>query len=375
VHKELWFSSDEFAARLARVQALLGERGLDALLAFEPESITWLTGHFTRGYAGFQLAIVPTRGTPTLICRDVSKYYAQTTCAFDDVVTWSDGEDRDALAARTARERLQGHRLGIEAGAFPVNAARFARLGQLLAPAKLIDVGDLVVRERLIKSPAEIAYQRRAAKAAEAGMAAGLEATCAGASEREVAAAVCGALILAGSDTPGPGVMSSGERALHLHGGFTDRVLETGDTLQLETTPHVRRYHARFMRTIKVGRASDAERRLADQVIELQDRAWTAVAPGVSASVPDRMLRDGLAEAGLVERYTNKTFYSIGLLLEPSGGEPLEATPGATWAFSPGMVFHSYLLVQGFGMSETVLVTEQGLELLTTYPRELLVSR
>jgi Xaa-Pro dipeptidase len=372
--KDLWFAPEEFAARLAAVQAVLEARGLDAILAFEPESITWITGHFTRGYAGYQLAVVPRRGEPTLICRNVSRWYADTTCVYDDVVTWADGEDRDALAARAVRERVGGMRLGIDAGAFPVNAARFLRLRELLAPAELVDVGEDLVRLRLIKSPAEIDYQRWAARAAEAGMDAALRAARPGASERDIAAAACAAMILAGSDTPGPGVLSSGERALHLHGGYGDRVLEAGDTVQYEPTPHVRRYHARFMRTIKVARATAEEHALAEQLIALQDRAWAEVGPGVPASVPDRILREGIVGSGLAERYTNKTFYSLGLLLEPSGGEPLEATPHATWRFRAGMVFHSYLLVRGFGLSETVHVTETGLERLTAYRRALLVA-
>ena len=44
-------------------------------------------------------------------------------------------------------------------------------------------------------------------------------------------------MISAGSDEPGPGVMSSGERTRHLHGGYSDRSLNQGDTLQLECTP------------------------------------------------------------------------------------------------------------------------------------------
>ncbi|HEY5719733.1 MAG TPA: aminopeptidase P family protein, partial [Gammaproteobacteria bacterium] len=58
----------------------------------------------------------------------------------------------------------------------------------------------------------------------------------------------------------------------------------------------------------------------------------------------------------------------------PSGGEPLEAHPEATWTFEPGMTFHTYILARGFGMSETILVTPEGCERLTRYPRKLLVS-
>ncbi|TPQ43249.1 aminopeptidase P family protein, partial [Prosthecomicrobium hirschii] len=201
-----------------------------------------------------------------------------------------------------------------------------------------------------------------------------IEAAVAGTTERDMAAAICAAMIRAGSDLPGPGVLSSGERAFHLHGGYSDRVLERGDIVQLEVTPNVRHYHARFMRPMKVGVATDEEQRTVETLIAIQDQAIATVAPGVAATVPDGIYREGVLGAGLRETYTNKTFYSVGLLLQPSGGEPLEAEPKATWRFEPGMVFHTYVLAHGFGMSETIAVTETGCERLTTFPRRLFVT-
>ncbi len=372
---DYWFAREEYFARVGRVQAALRARGLDLLLVFQPESVTYLTGFFTRGYTSFQFAIVPVNGEPTVVCRDVEAYYLDRTCVFPGRALWADGEDRTAVALEAIR-RAGGAsaRIGVEFAAWQLDARRYEALRAGLPKAVLTDASDLVSGLRLIKSPAEIAYQRRAARAAEAGMAAGAAAARAGASERDVAAAVTSAMILAGSDLPGPGVLSSGERALYLHGGYSDRVLQPGDTVQLETTPCVRHYHARFMRTIKVSWATAEEAALARELITLQDRALDEVGPGVPAAVPDRVYREGILGRGLARVYTNKTFYSVGLLLHPSGGEPLEATPGCTWRFEVGMTFHTYVLVRGFGFSETIAITEGGFERLTRYPRELIVT-
>jgi Xaa-Pro dipeptidase len=128
------------------------------------------------------------------------------------------------------------------------------------------------------------------------------------------------------------------------------------------------------MRPIKIGAVRDEERSLTDRLVAIQDRALAEVAAGVAAAVPDRLYRDGLRSAGLVDSYPNKTFYSVGLLLPPSGGESLEATPSCTWSFESGMTFHTYLLVRGFGFSETILLTELGCERLTHFERRLLVG-
>ena len=144
--------------------------------------------------------------------------------------------------------------------------------------------------------------------------------------------------------------------------------------VQVECTPNVRHYHARFMRSMVVEDARDADHRLAETLIAIQDAALAEVKPETAAAVPDAIYRDGVLTAGLRETYTNKTFYSVGLLLQPNGGEFLEAEPGCTCAFAPGMVFHTYVLARGFGVSETILITESGHERLINSPRRLLVT-
>jgi len=370
-----WFPGSEIRERVARIQARLVEDRRDALLAFFPESVTWATGFFTRGYSSFQFAIIPAEGDPLVVCRDVEAYYLDLTCIYPGRVLWTDSDDKNKLATDTIKSVLgERAQVAIETFAWPLSVGRFEALKAGLPQYEWSDGSRIVSNMRLIKSPAEVDYQRRAALAAESGMAAGAAAAVAGASEREMAAEICAAMIRAGSDRPGPGVLSSGERALHLHGGYTDRMLKRSDTVQLETTPHVRHYHARFMRPIKVATATDEEHRTVETLASIQDAALAEVRPGVAAVVSDKVYREGVLHAGLKESYTNKTFYSVGLLIEPSGGEPLEAHPGARWCFEPGMTLHTYVLARGFGMSETILVTPDGHERLTNFPRELIVS-
>ena len=369
---EPWFELSEYEARLARVQAELKTRGLDGLLAFQPETVTWLTGFFTRGYGSFQLAIIPAEGRPTLICRDVEEYYLDATCAFPKRAMWTDSDAPVEVAAGAIRKALGAAAIvGIEMGAWPLSVARYEQLKTCLPGYNFTDESGFVREMRLVKSPAEIALQRLAGKAAEAGMQAAIDSVGVGVSEREIAAEVCAAMIRAGSDLPGPGVMSSGERALHLHGGYSDRVLQRGDIVQIETTPNVRHYHARFMRPIRVAEVSHEDQRVVESLIAIQDAALDEVRPGVPAAVPDAIYRDGVLSRGLRGSYTNKTFYSVGLLLQPSGGEVLEAAPGCKWHFEMGMTFHTYVLARGFGMSETIVVTDTGYDRLTRFPRQL----
>jgi Xaa-Pro dipeptidase len=367
------FKPAEFRQRIARAQEKITAIGNSGLVAVLPESVTYLTGYYTRGYSSFQVAIIPSSGDPVIVCRDVEAYHLERSSPFRErAVFWSDGEDPVEVAARAVSALLGASaQILLETDAWPLSAARFARLQALLPRMKIVDAGLLVAELRLIKSPAEVAYQRRAAAAAEAGMAAGIEAAVPGNTERDVAAAVCRAMVLAGSDAPGPGVLSSGEGALHLHGSYGDRVLRAADLVQLETTPNVRQYHARFMRPIKVGQPDDEDLTIVNALVAIQDRALAEVKAGAPAIDADRVYREGVLSAGLRTSYTNKTFYSVGLLLPPNSSEFLDATAKSTWCFLAGMVFHSYVLARGFGISETILVTDTGHEKLTRFPRSL----
>lgn len=372
---ELAFPHATYFNRIAFVQRRLAELRCDALAAFLPESITYLTGFFTRGYGSFQLVLVPAAGEPIVLCRDVEEYHLDRTSAFRSRVLWTDSEDPIRVAADTIRRALgRAPVLAVEKNAWPLSAARFERLQAALPEVLWREADKLVAEMRLIKSSEEIDYQRRASRAAEAGMRAGIDRAVEGASEREVVSAVCSAMVMAGSDSPGPGVLSSGEAALHLHGSYGDRVLRGGDTLQLETTPNVRQYHARFMRPIKVSGATYEEHLTVETLVRVQDDALAAVKPGVPARIADRVYREGVLSAGLRTTYTNKTFYSVGLILAPNSSEFLEATAVSDWLFEPGMVFHTYVLARGLGISETILVTETGCERLTDFPRRLFVG-
>jgi Xaa-Pro dipeptidase len=373
--RELWFPIEEYRDRVARVQADMRSRDIDVLLAFHPASVTWLTGFFTTAYMLFSVAVVPAEGDPTVVCRDNEEYWLRRTGAFDDVVFWVDGEGGNPAAiVRRALGQIGATRarIGIES-AFPYGIALAEGLRRELPEARFEDLGAAVIASlREIKSPAEIELIRAASRAVEAGTAAGIEAAHAGATERDVAAAISSALILAGSDVAGPGPMGSGERARHLHATFENRVLQRGDTLVLEVDGCVHHYYSRFFRTIKIGEATAEEQALAARVIELQDRAWSGVRAGAPAAAADAVLRSGI-EALTGRPYTNNSFGSIGLTLYPPAAALL-AVAGSDWRFEAGMTFHSYAKVNTMFFSETLLVTNDGYERLTCFPRELVVT-
>lgn len=373
--RELWFERSEFVSRVGRVQDVMRERGVDVLLGVHPASVTYLTGFFSTAYMLFSVAVVPAGASsePLTVCRDNEAYWFHRTGAFDRVLFWEDGEKPSEIVARALREAgATSARIGYESS-WPMSEKLLAAIEGLVPDAEFVDLGDdVIARLREVKSLAELDLIRAAGRAVVAGTEAGIEAARAGVSERDVAAAISSALILAGSDVAGPGPMGSGERAEHLHARYEDRVLQAGDTMNLEVDGCVKEYYARFFRTLKIGHATQAERDLANRLLRLQERAWAEVADGAPVAIPDRIIREGIEAEGIA-RYTNNTFSSIGLTLYPPQRSAL-VVRGSEWRFEAGMAFHSYVKVGAFMFSETIAVTESGYERLTRHPREFIVT-
>ncbi|MFW6075793.1 MAG: M24 family metallopeptidase, partial [Chloroflexota bacterium] len=102
--------------------------------------------------------------------------------------------------------------------------------------------------------------------------------------------------------------------------------------------------------------------------------AIDAIGPGVPASDVDRACRSAIADAGFADYFRHRTGYSIGLSFPPDWGEGqiLSLKESEHRPLEPGMAFHLVPIlidpgVAGIGCSQTVLVTEAGHELLTSF--------
>jgi Xaa-Pro dipeptidase len=238
-----------------------------------------------------------------------------------------------------------------------------------------VDADRLIDRVRLVKSAAEIGYLRRAARIAELEQRAAWSAISATACEADIAAAVFSAGINAGCEYTGlPHHIMSGYRYDVGHANWTGKQVRRGELVLLELYGCVERYHATQMRTVSVGPPSDAAKRASEIVIAGQDAALAAMRPGASARAIDALVREPVRR--IRPDYVNRTGYSTGIGFPPRTGEwdAADFNEQEDWELKENMVFHMLALAQGFGISETVLVTSDGIERLTAAnPRELVV--
>jgi Xaa-Pro dipeptidase len=381
IRKDLAFTADEFKRRCDRVCAEISRRGLDALVIHTPENICYLSGFNTPGYYYPQILILVPGRDPVIILRALEGLGVDAHCWFntDSRVTYADNENPMTAVADVIKElRLVGKRLGIEMHGWFLPIGRFRELEVLLPTVRFADGSWIVEEERKIKSPAEIEYIRRACRIAEMGMETAVRHCRAGVTENEVAGEVHKTMVSAGCEYTGlPAFLVSGHRALVSHAIWSDKVIERGDNIYAEFAGTVKRYAGPLFRTLVVGNPSASMARNARTAALMLDAAMMAIKPGIQSHEVSRAVTEAASVGGA--SVFKRPGYSVGINFAPDWGEGifLELKDGDQTVIRPGMVFHLPQSVRVPGeapvaISETVLVTESGIDVLTNFKRELL---
>jgi Xaa-Pro dipeptidase len=371
----LHFEREEFATRIAAARAALRDADLAALLVFAQESHYYLTGFDTSGFVFFQCAVLTANDTPvTLLTRLPDKEQARCTSVIEDIRIWYDAEGADpteALLALLAERGLKGARVGIELNTFGLTGFNHERVRQRLAGwCELVDASNLVRGLRVTKSPAELAYVRRAAALADDALVAMLSATRPGAFEGAIAAAGLSAILSGGGDMPPSGpVLGSGDRALLVRASTGYRTLDAVDQMTMEFAGSYRHYCACLMRTVAVGRSVPRQRAMFEATRDALAAMTAAARPGRPLGEIDDAHRRVLDAAGYAETRLAACGYSLGATFRPTWMDvPPMLYSGNPTPARPGMVLFLHAIVVdapnnlAMSLGHTIVITERGAE-------------
>jgi Xaa-Pro dipeptidase len=380
----LHFSKEELAARRAKSIELMQERGLDGMLMFRQESMYYLTGYDTFGYVYFQCLYLGADGQLMLLTRAPDLRQAQHTSDISDIRVWVDGPEADpAVALREILRTfsLGSKTLGVEWEAYGLTARNGMRLQAAFDGfATLVDASDLVSRQRLVKSAAELVYVRKAAELADLSLDEAHRLTAPGVSEGDILAAMQSVIIRGGGDDPANEfIIGSGNDALLCRYKTGRRMLEAQDQLTLEFAGVYRHYHSCLMRTIPVGKPPAKQVEMHKVAVDAVEACKAALKPGRPiGEVFDAHARV-LDKAGYQAHRMNATGYSLGAVFAPNWMDWPMFYHGNPELAAPGQVYFIHLIIfdsaSGLAMTsgQTVLVTEGAAEALSKRSTELVV--
>jgi len=379
------FSESELRQRLDRVRAVMKVRGIDALVVSVPENIYYLTGLDHWGFFACHVLVVPVEGTLALACRAMERITVENQVGNAEFYGHADTEELSDYVLKMLADRgLSRARLGIEKRSLFMTPRIYELIIAGAPKADWSDGSGIIDELRLVKSPLEQDYTRRAAAAADAGTLAAIDAIRDGASDYEIAAECNRAMILAGSEYPGFGpFIRPTTRLGEEHTTWRGDVFHNGDAVFLEIGGAYRKYQAPMGRLVYVGAAPKGAEESAALAIRGMQAICDALRPGATAGEVYQAWKDVADSAGLVDYHRHHCGYMVGIGFPPSwtGGSMVTSLqPGSTREIKVGMTFHAHSWftntdVVDYFISNTVMLTDGGAVNLTSNTPQTLIVR
>ncbi|NMF89493.1 ectoine hydrolase DoeA [Aromatoleum petrolei] len=386
------FERAEYAARLAKTRAAMDARGIDVLIVSDPTNMAWLTGYDGWSFYVHQCVIVGPEGEPVWFGRGQDANGARRTAYIgdDNIIGYPDHyvqsterHPMDYLATELIAARgWADKRIGVEMDNYYFSAAAYASLVTHLPQARFVDANSLVNWQRAVKSPREIEYMRIAAKIVERMHQTIVDTIEPGMRKNELVARIYAAGI-EGADGHGgdyPAIvplLPTGADAAAPHLTWDDSPMAAGAGTFFEIAGCYRRYHCPQSRTVFLGKPPQ-------HFIEAEKAVVEGIHAGLDAARPGNTCED-IANAffKVLKSYgiekNSRCGYPIGASYPPDWGErTMSLRPGDRTVLEPGMSFHFMPGIWqddwGLEITESILITENGVETFCNTPRKLFVK-
>jgi Xaa-Pro aminopeptidase len=378
-----------FSARLDRVRTFLEKEQTNLGLFFNAKTIYYLTGFWhipTERPIGL---LVPREEEPIAFLPQLEVTHWEHDIPWitevESYFEYPDTKHPMKILASVLEKRIKGEKcVGADSkGAPGYWGYEGPLLSDLLGDWKFLDLKSLVPSMRIIKEPIEIGFIKVSAKWGARAHHILQDESAIGKTEWEVATkAIMEAskeLLLAMPDTPTSTFAATagfrgqiGAGSALPHATFSNTRISKGDILVTGASADIYHYHSELERTMVVGNPSEKQQRYFKAMLDAQSAAIATIKPKNTCADVDKASAKSFKESGFSHLVQHHTGHGIGL----EGHEPPFLDRGLETPLQPGMVLTVEpgiyeLGFGGFRHSDTVLVTEDGNEVLTKYPREI----
>jgi Xaa-Pro dipeptidase len=352
---------NDYAARLAAARQIAG---VDAIALVPGWNLVYFTG------LHMHLQVRPTILfiTPTGLSMIVPRLELQTLIQRPDLniqpFAWGDSEGFvGAFRAAVDMLHLHGKTLGID--------------GMTMRATEMIRIESVereLIRIRSIKGADEVASMRKAVEIAERALGVLMDEVEPGMSELQIGARLSVLMTQHGGegDSFAPAVQT-GPNSANPHAPAGDRKLQKDEFLLIDFGCRVNGYPSDITRTFCLGTPSAEMQRIYDTVLRANEAAQKAAKAGVAMGAVDAAARAVISDAGYGDYFTHRTGHGLGLdIHEPipqiAGGVEDLLEPGMAFTIEPGIYLPG---LGGVRIEDNVVVTESGIDVLTSYERRL----
>ena len=374
------FDASEYEARLAGLRQIMAQAGVDACVFTSMHNIAYYSGFLYCSF-GRPYGLVVTESESVTISAGIDAAQPWRRCHGDNI-TYTDWQRNNYWRAILSVTGT-GRRIGVEGD--HLTLAQRDLLTTFLEPSEVHDIAPMTMRQRMHKSPAEVALIRHGAEVADVGGYAIREAIHAGAREIDIA--------MAGRDAMDREIaraypdaeyrdtwvwFQSGINTDGAHNPVTARVLERGDILSLNTFPMISGYYTALERTLFVEEVDAASLEIWEANVAAHELGISLLKPGASCADVTAKINEFFAERDLLQYRTFGYGHSFGVLSHYYGREAgLELREDIDTVLEPGMVISMEPMLTipngqpgagGYREHDILVITEDGAENITGYP-------
>ena len=381
------FSREEFSQRQQKTRKHLQNLELDGLLLFKIEDMYWLTGYESDGFCIFGSMFIGTDGALTHLARPADLGNLSYSSICEDVRISPDTED--STRAEHIKDMLrslgmEGKKIGIQVDTMGLTPRLFLEISAILDGwCELTVAPDFIRILRLVKSPQELNYFRKAGEVMDIVMDKVIEATYPGAFEGDIYATFYDTLFRLDADLPAHiPPLGSGESALNLRYTSKRKNVSENDQVTLELGLAYRHYHVACMGVVLTGpEINNRHLKMHKTSVTALDEVQAALRPGTTVGELFDIYKETLEEHGEHDAVLTVAGYTMGAMWPPTWMEEPMIFEGNPLVLEENMTFFTHMILNdretGLSMAvgETAIVTKDAPEIITHTPREPIIKR
>ncbi|KAB7705908.1 M24 family metallopeptidase [Bacillus aerolatus] len=360
--------------RLTKLMDWMREKDVPFSFITTPENVFYLTGFRSDPHERLLGVAVFPEAEPFLVCPKMEVNDAKNSGWSFEVVGYTDIENPwDMIDQRVKSRSSSVQRIAVEKQ--HLNVERYEELSGRFPGAAFIAAEEKMEQLRLIKDQDELARLKKAAEYADLAVKTGAEAIREGKSELEILAEIEFEMKKQGiAEMSFSTMVLTGKNAASPHGTPGASKVQKGDLVLFDLGVVYEGYCSDITRTIAFGEISDKQREIYETVLKAELAAIGAVKPGMMAKDIDLTARRIITEAGYGEFFPHRLGHGLGISVHEYPGitekNELRLEEGMVFTIEPGIYVPD---VAGVRIEDDVYVTADGVEILTSFPKELTI--
>ena len=367
------FTMDEYNQRFENVYQQMREKNVSVFLITELENMHYLTNFQTLGNP-LQALILSLDQAPYFVTRKLEEANAirRTHLPYQRIFSYTDFQNSmDYLMnlLHGMHPDLHNKNIGLECSSSRCSISLYNRMCEEFPDCQVVDMYTTCGYLRLVKSEAELKIMKETAPITMSGVLAGIKSVQVGVSEDEIAANMYYTMFRNGTEYSGyPIFVTSGTKISLTHSTNLHKQIEDNELVFLEVAGVRERYATAIMRTCYVGKEiPDYVKQGEELILQAISEAMEMMKPGTKCSDIDRRIREIISNNDHGFTQYSRSAYSIGVNFQTDWGEGeyLSFALSEDRVLQKNMTFHLIPWIQipnrgGIGISETVLVTDEG---------------